>query len=643
MTASLFGVGTAVNVNVAGTLIPQSFVATAGQTLFTLSGWTYTQATNSLLVFINGQRQIISRDFTETSSSSFTLLEGCIVGDFVDIIGFPQISLSAVVPGSISLGSNYSLANYLSDSIINVKLYGVKGDGTTDDTVAIQAIINTYVGRTLFFPAGTYKITATISIKAAPVWSIFGPGVHILGDGVGTTFIDSRVIGGPAFDIDSDIHGGSYHANMGTKIEHLQIMTASAQANSTGIRVLNGYQVSLCNLVIRGLTGNGIELKNGLYTDDGWNRVFIDQVYLDTILGWGIKADGSAGRNEGSYTHLKHVFFQSCGTAGAATPPTSGAMIWKGQVLVMENSGAANGCQQVGLFIKGEAGLANTVDIRNWTSENTVGRGLYISGVSNFKGRNIQIYNNDTYKGTIGIEIDGATYVVRQVDIDGVIVRATVGNNPYTAFKVSGANVDNNTVRIKNVAWDNFGYAGQVKFNGAQFDTVPECCSLTVLSTTSTIIRPDPYNPRGNKTPYRKNFTNGGNLLGELVPLEVASAGIGVSNSGLVASTRYYSYLADVSNVPTLELSTTVPVLDTTTGTYIKTGDPSRVYKGSCITDAGILFITSGTGWLNPAAISGRQVGAPLYMWGDSTDRLRVKYAALPTFDTDGTVVGTQV
>ena len=121
MTTSLFGVGNSVNVNVSGTLVPQSFLAIAGQTLFTLTNFTYTIGTNSLLVWINGQKQQLPRDFVETSTTSFTLIEGVVAGDYVDVIGFPQITLSAVPPGSIILGGTYSLANYISDSVINIK------------------------------------------------------------------------------------------------------------------------------------------------------------------------------------------------------------------------------------------------------------------------------------------------------------------------------------------------------------------------------------------------------------------------------------------------------------------------------------------------------------------------------------------
>lgn len=45
----------------------------------------------------------------------------------------------------------------------DVKLFGAKGDGIADDTVALQAAINT--GLSLFFPAGTYKTTAKLNFN----------------------------------------------------------------------------------------------------------------------------------------------------------------------------------------------------------------------------------------------------------------------------------------------------------------------------------------------------------------------------------------------------------------------------------------------------------------------------------------------
>ncbi len=64
----------------------------------------------------------------------------------------------------------------IGDVPVNVRMFGAKGDGTTDDTVAIQAAITACAsaGRALHIPAGTYKITASLTIGAK---------IKIYGDG----------------------------------------------------------------------------------------------------------------------------------------------------------------------------------------------------------------------------------------------------------------------------------------------------------------------------------------------------------------------------------------------------------------------------------------------------------------------------
>lgn len=57
--------------------------------------------------------------------------------------------------------------NVISESPINVKLYGVVGDGITDDTIAIQDIIDNNPGKTLYFPKGEYGITTPINLYKA--------------------------------------------------------------------------------------------------------------------------------------------------------------------------------------------------------------------------------------------------------------------------------------------------------------------------------------------------------------------------------------------------------------------------------------------------------------------------------------------
>jgi len=57
----------------------------------------------------------------------------------------------------------------------DIRRYGAKGDGSTDDTAAIQAAFNALAkGTILFFPAGTYRISAGLSIAGKSNFTILG-------------------------------------------------------------------------------------------------------------------------------------------------------------------------------------------------------------------------------------------------------------------------------------------------------------------------------------------------------------------------------------------------------------------------------------------------------------------------------------
>lgn len=59
----------------------------------------------------------------------------------------------------------YSVKERLDESL-SVKAYGAKGDGKTDDTLAIQCAIDNCTGGCLNFPTGTYIISDTLNITA---------------------------------------------------------------------------------------------------------------------------------------------------------------------------------------------------------------------------------------------------------------------------------------------------------------------------------------------------------------------------------------------------------------------------------------------------------------------------------------------
>lgn len=84
-----------------------------------------------------------------------------------------------------------SLYSKLLDYSFSVKDFGATGDGATDDTTAIQNALNhlNSAGGTLYFPAGSYRITSALSVTFTytTVTSILRPSIR--GDGPGNTQI----------------------------------------------------------------------------------------------------------------------------------------------------------------------------------------------------------------------------------------------------------------------------------------------------------------------------------------------------------------------------------------------------------------------------------------------------------------------
>lgn len=84
-------------VTAANTQVYEHFTATASQTVFTLSSFTYVNGSGSLRVTVNGVMQTPVIDFTETSTSSFTLAVGATVGDDVVAWGLTQNTTATLI------------------------------------------------------------------------------------------------------------------------------------------------------------------------------------------------------------------------------------------------------------------------------------------------------------------------------------------------------------------------------------------------------------------------------------------------------------------------------------------------------------------------------------------------------------------
>jgi hypothetical protein len=140
------------------------------------------------------------------------------------------------------------------NDVVSVKDFGAVGDGVADDTAAIQAAINSGAAK-IYLPAGTYKITAALSVTTSAVLFV--------GDGAAKTFIlqtsatadgiyfnhSSYLVGGGVQDL--SIHAGSlFNTNTGSTGNGIRLRKANGgfsctridvQAFATGIRVAESF------------------------------------------------------------------------------------------------------------------------------------------------------------------------------------------------------------------------------------------------------------------------------------------------------------------------------------------------------------------------------------------------------------------
>jgi hypothetical protein len=270
-----------------------------------------------------------------------------------------NISGSAVVTGSIYINNgtligtaSYAL-NAKSNNVYNVKDYGAVGDGTTNDTTAIQTAINAVKVAgfgTVYFPDGTFVITGSLTIPSNPQCdiSLEGEGSNItiikqtsnanaiyfdMNDGSGWANDYQVAIKSLAFKTSGQastaIHVTygtlqySQHSNISVDINDVHIYSDGSNYWNNGIVLESAWNFRISNTMVIGKTGSspyngtGLEIrrmcvngsinqsqfnfwKTGIfvntvdYTSAGMNTegLFLDQIYMVPV-NYGVYVKGN--------------------------------------------------------------------------------------------------------------------------------------------------------------------------------------------------------------------------------------------------------------------------------------------------------------------------------------------------------------
>jgi hypothetical protein len=204
------------------------------------------------------------------------------------------VYIAAESPGNLVASENGGrFKRIVSPGIYNVLDYGAKGDGHTDDTMAIQNTIDAAVSGIVYAPKGTYQITATIFSN--------NEGLTIIGDGMlDTVFLLNGSSCMPAF-------------RFGYKWQSLKNLQISG--TSSGVRLASGVSLNQKDATIenvrfsnRGTYGVLIEKGEGVAQCD--NNVIRRCQFAGPSIGVELNS------GEADFTYITECEFSGCAVTG---------------------------------------------------------------------------------------------------------------------------------------------------------------------------------------------------------------------------------------------------------------------------------------------------------------------------------------
>lgn len=289
--------------------------------------------------------------------------------------------------------------NQLNSQFTNVKfprvpMIGAKGDGVTDDTVAIQSAIDTVYtdgGGIVYIPKGVYIVSSTIMVKPNVIFSGAGAGAYFAGGGYDRISVIKPSVGFAGTDIlrvdPSDIGAGLVYTygvairNMlidminvknGSKTA-IKLMSLSNPETFENIRVINnnngiGLHIGK-STNLTSFESDGISFDNLYFLPADTGAVSSNPVVkisaANEIYFSGSKFQGASASNIGSSAVLisaspdravNAVTFESCSYTGAESGIIVEGKATDGQGTrwIRVNSGTFEGVKD-GIVLKGHS------------------------------------------------------------------------------------------------------------------------------------------------------------------------------------------------------------------------------------------------------------------------------------------------
>jgi len=280
--------------------------------------------------------------------------------------------------------NSYSALNLKSAmGVVNVKGFGAKGDGITDDSAAIQAAIDSITAGTVFIPRGTYICNSKLTLKSN-IW--------LIGSGATLEFTDTTANGIEAIGTDAN-------KLYGIVIDGLRIVGQGATHSGNGIHF--EYVVPYGDFQI-------VSIRNTVVSNFG-NY----QLYMSNCYGGNVSVKncyfGGYGVGNGVYLYLCNGFRGENWEVHHYKENGIGVMVERGQPYQFKNVICeTEELNAIGFYITGDGTRAVTID-GCYTETMTIP--VKVDGL-NVVGVNIRGSHLAAETGGTGILIDNAKSVI---------------------------------------------------------------------------------------------------------------------------------------------------------------------------------------------------------------------------------------
>ena len=380
---------------------------------------------------------------------------------------------------------------------------------------------------------------------------------------------------------------GTLPGNFGAS--HSLVISSISNASTATVSTATAHNLLLNDKVyISGVTG--MTLANGFYRACGsvggstFNLCDLNSNLINTT------SLGSYNASSGS----EYLAWRPPTIANGVIAGGGGCLAWMGLIGTFKNIDFTQ-CNNFSMYFA-EIGSSDNASIENVDFENTYGVGLYAASVAAGTLKNFECLDASGIGFTTNCVEEGTGFAgggVSNFLIDVGKVRSN--NAPVTAFEqLYNTNIGatfQDTNRVRNITWQSFDAAGQVRRSGFVDDPIPGQVQFSISATNT--VKLVPMGQGGTLPLHRK-------ANGEWIAFHVPPAGItGAVTGGLAATTAYncYAYDAAAANSPDalgFECNATASTVSPDGfGFKIKTGDTSRVFIGTATTDGSGNFQSS--------------------------------------------------